>query len=326
MSAIFVVIAKVCLSFAFASGTEVPVGPGDRLVIKGLDAQVILSGTGSGSLKISGIEDSGAIGAYSLVRKENVIEIQMKEFSNLKSWFDLLSKSNLNSKKIEISGASVPVEINLKSGNIVAQKWQRELRVTMTDGKVNLSNGNGEIRAYLQKGEIGITDHLGKVTVDTFSGGVNLKNIQGDVDLSLFTGQLVLDRVKGFSIINTTQAQGKVLQSSGTVQFENGKGNLMFQNFQGRVEGQTLEGGVTISAVADSEVDIKSKSGKISVQIPSSVGAVLNLLTTEGEIIVPSELRVTKIGSEKSVRGRLRGDAQKINVSVRSQDGLISVK
>lgn len=326
MSAIAIIIARVFLNTAFAISTEVPVMPGDRIAIKGLDAQVSLSATGGNSLKITGIEEGGSAGIYTLVRKDNVFEIHMNEYSSLKSWLEVIPKASSNSKKIEISGPSVPVEINLRGGVVVAQKWQKELKITMTEGRVNLSNGAGEVQAHLLKGDINISDHNGKVIADSYSGGVHLKNIQGDVDASLFAGQLVLDKVKGFSNITTSQSQGRVLQSSGTLQFENGKGNLTFQNFQGRLEGQTVEGGVTISAVADSEVDIKSKSGKVSIQIPPNLGASLNLLTMEGDIIVPSDLKVTKVGTEKSVRGRMRGDAQKIAVSVRSQDGLISVK
>jgi hypothetical protein len=50
------------------------------------------------------------------------------------------------------------------------------------------------------------------------------------------------------------------------------------------------------------------------------------LFTVDGEIFVPKELKVNRLSSEKSVRGRLRGEAQRGSIVVRSQEATILVK
>lgn len=328
MSAIRTILAHLLfLPFpVLASVSEISVSPGDRLVLKGLDAQVQLVAQGGNSLKVSGLDVSGGEGAFVLEKKDNLIEIRMNEFNGRKTWLNLLPKASSQVKKIEISGAALPTEIHLHGGSVVAQKWNKDLKVSMTQGRVAALNGAGSVQIYLQKGEVSVLDHVGKVSADSYSGNMALRNIQGDVEASLFAGQMQVEKVRGFLTLSAPQSAAKVNQGNGTLQFESGKGSLIVQGFQGRIEGQSQDGPVSVTMPLDSEVDIKTKSGKVTVQTPAGSGATLNLMTVEGEISVPSELRVTKLSAEKSVRGRLRGDAPRGSVFVRSQEGTISVK
>ncbi|WP_413612193.1 DUF4097 family beta strand repeat-containing protein [Bdellovibrio sp. HCB-110] len=331
MSAISFILAHLLFNPVMAATYEVPVAEGDRLVLKGLEAHLQISGQVGGqsvgnSLKVSGVEESGTEGVFVVTKKDNIIEVKMNEYSGKRSWLNILPKASSQMKKIEIWGPSIPTEIQLRGGSVVAQKWSKDLKVSLTQGRVNSLSGAGSLQVYVQKGDVNIQDHTGKVEADSYNGSMALKNIQGDVDASLFAGQLNIEKVRGFLSLSTQQSNSKVNMSSGTIQFENGKGSLNIQTFQGRMEGQNQEGAVTIAMALDSEVDVKTKSGKVSVQAPPSSGASLNLLTTEGEILVPSEIKVTKLSAEKSVRARLRGDAQRGSIFVRSQDGTISVK
>lgn len=325
MPAICFILAHLLLQPLWAAPVEIPVAEGDRLVLVGLDAQVQIAGQPGASLKVSGVEESGIEGFYVVTKKNNIIELKMNEYSGKRAWLNILSHPGLL-RKIEISGAPIPTEISLRHGSVVAQKWTKDLKVSLTQGRVSSLNGTGSLQVYVQKGDVNIQDHLGKVEVDSYNSSVAFKNIQGDIDLDLFSGQAQFEKIRGFLSLTTQQANSKINQGSGTIQFENGKGSLNVQIFQGRVEGKNQEGSVSVMMPLDSETDVKTKSGKVSIQLPPGSGAHLNLLTTEGEIYVPSELKVNKTATEKSVRGRLRGDAQKGSVFVRSQDGIISIK
>nr|WP_295900777.1 DUF4097 family beta strand repeat-containing protein [uncultured Bdellovibrio sp.] len=326
MSAISIILAHLLFHPVMAATYEVPVAEGDRLVLKGLEAQVQVVGQVGNSLKVSGVEESGTEGVFVVTKKDNIIEVKMNEYAGKRSWLNILPKAVSQMKKIEIWGPSIPADIQLRGGSVVAQKWSKDLKVSVTQGRVSSVGGAGSLQVYVQKGDVNIQDHTGKVSADSYSGSMALKNVQGDVDASLFAGSLNIEKVRGFLSLLTQQSNSKVNLSSGTIQFENGKGTMNIQAFQGRMEGQNQEGAVAITMLLDSEVDVKTKSGKVSVQTPPSSGASLNLLTTEGEILVPSEIKVTKLSAEKSVRGRLRGDAQRGSIFVRSQDGTISVK
>lgn len=325
MPAICFILVHLIFQASWASSFEIPVVDGDRLVLVGLEAQVQVVGQAGSTLKVSGIEESSAEGDFVVSKKNNIIEVKMNEYAGKRSWLNILSRSP-QMKKIEISGASIPAEISLRHGSVVAQKWNTDFKVSVTQGRVSSLSGAGFLQVYVQKGDVNIQDHSGKIEVDSYNSTLALKNIQGDIDADLFSGQAQIEKIRGFLSLTTQQANSKVNQGSGTIQFENGKGSLNVQVFQGRVEGKNQEGSVNIMMPLESETDIKTRSGKVSVQLPQGSGALLNLATTEGEIVAPVELKVNKSGSEKSLRGRLRGDAQKGSVFVRSQDGIISVK
>lgn len=327
MSLIPLVFLSAFVQPLFAASFAVPVQEGDRLVFKGLDAQVQLVATpGSSALKVSGLDETPAEGAYMISRKDNIIEIRMTEYEGKKAWMNILSKSSAKARKIEISGAPVMAEIQLRGGSVVAQKWSKDLKISLTHGRVSSVGGSGTLQVYVQKGEVNVQDHGGRVSADSYTGTMALKDIQGDVEASLFSGPVILEKVRGFSTLTSQVGPAKVAQGSGTLQFENGKGSLSVQGFQGRIDGQNQDGAVNIQMTLDSEVDIKSKAGRIQVQATPGSGASVNLFTVDGDIFVPNELRVNKLSSEKSVRGRLRGESQRSSIFVRSQDGSIIVK
>jgi hypothetical protein len=325
MSAISFILPWI-VSQAFAGVVEIPVAKTDRLVVKGFEAQIQLIGQPGQPLKINGVESNSTEGVYIVTKKDNVIEVKMNEFSGKKSWMDALPRAAQQLKRIEISGEPIQTDIHIRGGNVTAKNWSRDLKLSMTQGRANLTGGAGALSATVQKGEITVTDHNGTVLTDSYSGVTTLRNIQGDVNTTQFSGQLVAEKVRGVMTVATQQSTSKINQGAGTLQFENGKGAFSVIGFQGRVEGQNQEGPVSVNVPLEGEVDVRSKSGRVSVQLPPGSGASLNLLTQEGEILVPGEVKVVKQTTEKSVRGRLRGDAQKASVFVRSQDGTISVK
>lgn len=326
MSAISFIFAPFFLQSAMAASFEVPVVDGDRLILNGLEAQVQFVGRVGNTMRISGVDEAASEGAYTLTKKDNVITIKMADYAGKRSWLSALPRASSLARKIEITGPAIPAEVHLKGGSVVAQKWAKDLKVSLTQGRASAVGGAGTVQIYVQLGDVNVQDHVGKVDVDSYNGTMSLRNIQGDVSAALFAGQLQIEKLRGFLTLATQQSNSKVNQSSGTIQFENGKGTLNIQSFQGRMEGQSQDGPVTIAMTLDSEVDVKSKSGRVNIQMPPSSGASLNLLTVDGDITVPSELKVTKLSGEKSVRGRLRGDAQRGSVFVRSQEGTISVK
>lgn len=309
-----------------AATFETAVQEGDRLVIKGLEAQIQITGQPGKALKITGVNESDSAGTYLVEKKNNIIEIKMNEYDNKRDWMNILPQAGKNLKKIEISGLPIPTEIQLKNGSVVVQKWNKDIKANLTQGRFSSTDGSGSLKVYVQKGEVRIANHKGRVSTDSYSGIQNLKNITGDVEASQFSGQFVAEKTEGFFSLSTQQGTAKVTDGSGTLRFDNGKGNFSVEQFKGRLEGETQEGAIDIKMTLDSEVDVKAKSGKVTVQTPANSGVRLNLLTAEGEIFAPKGIYVNKLPTEKNVRQRMRGDAQRGSIFVRSQEGTILVK
>ncbi|MEN0057242.1 MAG: DUF4097 family beta strand repeat-containing protein [Bdellovibrio sp.] len=326
MSAISFILSCFFIQPLWAATFDVPVAEGDRLLLKGLEAQVQLIGQPGAALRVSGVENSGsAEGQYVITKSKGVIEIKMNEYSGKRAWLQVLTRS-ATPARIEITGPAVPTEVHLRGGSVGAQRWNKDIKVAMTQGRAQVVGGSGAVQVYLQKGDVTVQDRVGRVQADSYQGAMTLRNIQGDVESHLFAGSLQIEKVQGFTSVSTQTAQGRVNQGVGTLQFENGKGTLTVQGFQGRLEGQNQEGVINVTMALDSEVDVKSKAGRVQIQAPPAAGVTLNLLTTEGDILVPGDLKVTKLSTEKSLRAKWRGDAPRGSIFVRTQEGLISVK
>ncbi len=326
MSAISFIL--LCFTQAALAGSiSLPVTEVEKILIKGTEAQVVLNPSPANQVRIDGVDDSGSPGTYGVFRKGKVIEIRMNESLDKTTGSEEFRKGlSARAPKIEIAGGVVPVEVQVRRGSVTGQRWSQDLKLSLIQGRVQLQQGVGSVNAHVLKGAVQISEHKGRVLVDSYEAQVQLRGIQGDGEVRLFSGSLLGEKWKGFWTLQTQQSQVKLQDVQGTIQFENGKGGFQVESLLGRLEGQNQEGVVSAQLSLDSELDIRTKGGKIQVQLAAGSGAALNLKTDEGEIYVPSDLKVVRTGAEKSVRGKLRGDAQRGRVFVRAQDATISVK
>ncbi len=305
---------------------DVPLVAGDVLVIKGLDLQVTFGkGTGGNSLKIYGLDNNSNAGSYRAERRGNQIVILMNEYDSKRDWKNILTQKSAKRKAIDIRGPALPVEVHARDGVLNFSQWQSNAEVHLINGKV-ISNQSRDLNLTLQKGDLIANELQGSLKARVTQGQVTVKNTSGDADIQIQSGQLVGEKNKGNWRINSQSASIKVTQSQGVLEVENQKGLWTVSKFKGRVDGQMRDGNINMSVLEDSEVNLKSNAGKMQIQVPQASGAYLNLLSAEGDLFLPGDLKANRGGSEKSYRGRLRGESQKVSVTARSQEGLIILK
>jgi len=305
---------------ALGLAVEISVRGTDKILISVPEAVMNFQATNSKTLRIN-LADAAAED-YVLTNEGGVYQIRPKDPVAKENFGQWTPKKRL----IEVQGPAVPLEIHAFDGQIQLTKWSKEALIHVQKGRVVSKEGSGGILLHSQSGEIQVLDHQGRVEVDAYKANVTIRNLNGDANIENFSGETVIDKAKGFLSFNQGQGVTKILASSGTVQFEVIKGVLNIQNFQGRVEGQTQDGPVTVTMAPEGEVSLKSQSGRVTVQAPKESGAALNLTTQEGDIVVPNYLKVNREGSQKSLRARLKGDAQKGSIFVRSQAGSIIIR
>ncbi len=304
---------------------DVPIGPNDVLIIKGLDLQLSFTKALGSNLKIYGLDSGSQPGTYRAERKGNQILITMSEPNSKRDWKAVLAQKMFKKKVIEFRGPSLPVEIYVREAQVNINQWQHKVDAHLVSGKI-ISNQSRDLNFSLQKGDATIVDSLGTIKARVTQGQLTFKNDNFDADIQLQSGQLVLEKTKGNWNINTHNATVKATQSEGVLQLDNQKGLFNISKFKGRVDGQLRDGNINLSLLNDSDVNIKSKSGKMQIQVPQGGGAFLNLLSAEGDLYLPGDLKANRGGSEKSYRGRLRGESQKVSVTARSQEGIIILK
>ncbi|MBX2986534.1 MAG: DUF4097 family beta strand repeat protein [Bdellovibrionaceae bacterium] len=309
-------------AFTWAAPAEVTVQPQDQILLRGLNAQVIYNAApGGATLHIKGLSEAG----WTMSKREGVVALDGPEGDSRRVLSAQL-KDHGSRPLIEISGPSVPIEIHLREGHITLNKGAQDARVHLKNGRVTSVGRGGPLKISLLKGDVSISDQSGRVDVDVYQGNLTVRNMQGDGELQLFSGQLWLDQSRGNVAINMNSGSGKVQSFSGTLQIDNVKAALSGSKLSGRIEGFSAEGPLNLQIAGESDIHLKTQSARVNLQLPPASGASLNLLTNEGEIIVPKEVGVLRTHLEKTARGRLRGEGGKVTVFVRSQEGSILVK
>jgi hypothetical protein len=336
MKAMFVVLflsLSPLSNQVWALAQEFPVKDISHLLINSEEATITMTSSPSTALKIQ-IEADGSGDISSWVSMDSSGDTIRITDKSARPQFESASKSK-NAKpeakhagkiRIDISGAAVATEIHLLEGSVLVQRWNKEVYAHVQRGKVVAQNNTSSLVVHVQKGEVSISNHQGKVIVDNVQATSSIKDLNGDLELQSFMGDATIEKATGSLLLNSAQGNVKVVGGSGSLQFDLVKGSLTTQSFEGRVEGHSQEGSVAILGSKDPDVNIRTQSGRVTVNTAANSGALLNLASAEGEIYVPSYLHVGREGASRSLRARLKGDAQKGTILVRSQDGNITVK
>src|SRR6185312_3160867 len=213
-----VLSASVFSSSALASVYDFPVKNmkgNEKILVSVPDAQVVLMGTaGASSLKISLLD--AAQDEDTVQTRDGQIEVMAKDTSKEKWGAPAATKKRL----IEISGATLPLEIHLFDGSVTLVKWDKDALVQIQKGKLVSKSGTGHLTAHVQKGDVLIQDHTGKISLDSYAAKVSIQELTGDLDLENFSGESIIEKAKGYLSLNMGSGVTKVLTSQGTLQFE----------------------------------------------------------------------------------------------------------
>lgn len=319
---VFLLSQSLVLS-AQAAQFDVPLKGGEKMLIN--IPQGMLQITANPALKAARIQLNGqAAGEYGVYNESGVIAIRSKNGISKESFLN--AKSEALKFPIEIQTPALPLEVHVGEGQVQLSGWNGEAFVQLRKGKILSRSGNGGLIVHNQSGEISVADHRGRLDVDTYKAQLTVKNLTGDADLENFSGENNVEKANGFISVSQDQGSTKINSSSGTLKFNIGKATLSSQAFGGRVEGQTQEGPVNIVMSADSDVNVKSQSGRVTVHSAKGSAPSLNLASTEGDISGPNYLKVNRESGLKTLRGRMNGESQKGSVFIRSSDGAIVIR
>ncbi|MCE3010177.1 MAG: DUF4097 family beta strand repeat-containing protein [Proteobacteria bacterium] len=304
-----------------AVSLELPISGIERIELQIPEASLQLVGSpGSRGLRLISAADLSEL--LKIEKKNSTLILSMKT-----------EKSGLftagSSKKIsfEINGSPLKTEVFLGEGALAVQKWSQELSVTAQKAKVLIQNSSASSSLVsLHRGDLQVIDSTGTLAVDSYSANVSVKQHMGDLRIENFSGETFLEKVKGNMNIQQAGNQMKVVGSSGTISFDLLKGQASVQSFIGRVDGQSMEGAVSLIYAPETEMNVKTKSGRVTVQIPAGQGPYLSLTANDGEILVPASIKVSREAAQKTVRSRFSGGNAKGTITVRAEEGSIQVR
>lgn len=208
--------------------------------------------------------------------------------------------------KMDVIVPAIAVDLHLTEGQVQITKWQKPLLIDLQNGRVNAKDNRATLWIQLAQGQVSVSEHVGHLRLDVFRADSVLTSLQGNLDFSGHQGDLRVDKASGNLQLQLYQGGVDIKNSGGSLQYQIGKASMLVSTFKGRVEGHSDEGNVNLGLASETEVAIKSGTGRVTLDSKNS-GSLLVLRAEEGEITGMKNLRAGKDRGAQVLRGRLTG-------------------
>jgi DUF4097 and DUF4098 domain-containing protein YvlB len=192
-------------------------------------------------------------------------------------------------------------------------------------GKAFVTNVDGVIRVQVSSADVSADRTRGTLRIETGSGNVDVRDAAGDVSLATGSGDVTAAVVRGTRLVmetgsgNVTLTDGKATE----LRVETGSGDVHATGAEGDdLSFETGSGNVDVAlATAFRSLRIETGSGDVTLKVPPTAGAEVDLDTGSGDIDLGGlTLQVRKIehdhvsGTLGDGRGRLSVETGSGNV------------
>jgi len=164
----------------------------------------------------------------------------------------------------------------------------KNVAVYLGVGKAFASNVDGVIRVWVASADVAADRARGSLRVESGSGNVDLRTASGDVSLTTGSGDITVSGVNGSSLKLET-GSGNVTLTDGkapNVRVETGSGDIEATASSGDdLSFETGSGNVNVALIATfRSVRIETGSGDVTLKVPPTLGAEVDLDTGSGGI------------------------------------------
>lgn len=140
-----------------------------------------------------------------------------------------------------------------------------------SNGTVSVAGADRDVHAVTSNGRVNMTDIRGGVHAVTSNGGIVARGIEGNVDVVSSNGAIDMERV-GAAVIKAVTSNGRirVVQARGS--------DVMLRSSNGTIELRLL-------SVPDTPaISVTTSNGDVTVELPHTIGAKLQMRTTNGRV------------------------------------------
>jgi DUF4097 and DUF4098 domain-containing protein YvlB len=220
------------------------------------------------------------------------------------------------------NGDSVEIEIRFPRRwfqmNWGTRRVDIEIKVP-TETNLNLQTGDGNVDLQGVRGDIVL--HSG-------DGKLNLSELQGTLRASTGDGNIEMRNVRGGVTLNTGDGRIDATGLDGSLRAETGDGRIRINGRFDVLDIRTGDGGIEAAATegskAESNWTLKTGDGDLTLRVPESISADVELLTNDGHIDLNMPVTVSGRTGTREVRGRLNGGGRLL--SLKTGDGSIRLE
>ena len=143
------------------------------------------------------------------------------------------------------------------------------VQASSVSGDVRVTATAGEVQVNTTSGAVEVIDASDRVTIGTVSGDIHATRVRGNTRIHTTSGDLELDNITGDLSVQAVSAEVKLRRMAAS-----------------RVRVETVNGDITYSGSIEGNgtYDFSAHSGDVVLQLPSNIGATLDLQTYSGDI------------------------------------------
>lgn len=332
-STITLIVVALALPAAATAQTERHVVPGDRVAIYNLAGHLRAEG-GSGNEVTVEIARGGRDAARLQVRTgtrggaqtlsvvypaDRVVYPDLGRWSNAElsvrddGTFGDDDEDDRSRVQIRGSGSGLEAHADLR----VVIPRGKSVALHLAVGDVRISNVDGDLRADVHAATVTSEHTKGALTLDTGSGAVSVTDAEGPVTLDAGSGGVTLTGMKGPSLRLDT-GSGSVRAADIDVRdlvADVGSGGIHLARTKAtRVKLDTGSGGTDIELLSTvDELTVDGGSGGVTVRVPASLGADVDIETGSGGIQSDFPVQTTRL-EQNHLRGRIGDGHARIRI------------
>jgi DUF4097 and DUF4098 domain-containing protein YvlB len=195
------------------------------------------------------------------------------------------------------------VSLYLAVGKVSVTNVEGNLSIDAASAPVTTSNTRGELNIDVGSGSVQVTQSRGELSIDTGSGPVSVSDVRGE-SVSIDTG--------------SGQVTGTSIRSS-DLSIETGSGDIQMTGLIApQVKLNTGSGAVTADVSGELwNLSVETGSGDITLKVPPTIGAEVDIETSSGEIETDFEVAVTRHARDH-MTGRIGDGRGKIDIETGS--------
>lgn len=332
--------ALLCITLPLGAQTEHRTLSGDRVAIYNLAGVLRVQGTSGGAVTVDvtrGGRDASRLSlatgdirgaqtlrviypshqiVYPMLSHRTRTQVRVDDDG---TFDDRSSRDWRGGDRVEIrdSGSGLDAHADL----VVGLPRGQRIVVRWGVGDATVVNVDGEIRLSVSASSVATEHTRGSLSLDTGSGDVTVTDAQGSVNLDTGSGGLTITGVRGDELRLDT-GSGSVHGGDidvKTLKADVGSGGLHLTHLKAEsVTSDVGSGGLDLDLIAPvTDLSVDAGSGGVTLRLPASQGADLDIETGSGGIDSQFAIQTTRM-AHNHVRGRIGDGRARIRIEAGS--------
>jgi DUF4097 and DUF4098 domain-containing protein YvlB len=198
---------------------------------------------------------------------------------------------------------------------------EKEVFIYLAVGKMSVTNVNGDLSVNVASAPVTSSGTRGELDINVGSGSVQVTQSRGDLEVDTGSGSVALTDVRGESVSIKT-GSGDITATdlrSNQLSVQTGSGDIQMTSLAApQVSLETGSGAVAADISGEVwNLNVETGSGDITLKMPPTLGAEVDIATSSGNIETDFEVAVTR-HSRDHMTGRIGDGRGKIAIETGS--------